>query len=60
MIENDLNTSVELREVSKPRDSEEFEGVTNRDFNKSFELAMMAADRGSKPLFVASRFDRKN
>lgn len=36
-IENDLFQSQELKIVSKPQDSEEFEVETNKQFNRHFD-----------------------
>mmetsp|Transcript_5574 Transcript_5574/g.8790 ORF Transcript_5574/g.8790 Transcript_5574/m.8790 type:complete len:85 (+) Transcript_5574:35-289(+) len=38
-IERELSGSIELRQVSKVQDTEEFENHTNREFNKNYETA---------------------
>jgi len=36
-IKTELEGSIELCRVDKPIETEEFEGVTNKEFNKCFE-----------------------
>jgi hypothetical protein len=41
MIEQELTGSVDLREVSKAQDVDEFEALTNREFNRNYEAALL-------------------
>ena len=36
----ELNNSVQLRQICHPKETEEFEIITNKEFNKNFELAL--------------------
>ena len=37
-IERELYGSIKLKQVANPKEIEEFENITNREFNNAFEL----------------------
>jgi hypothetical protein len=39
-IERELNNSIQLRQICHPKETEEFETITNKEFNKNFEIAL--------------------
>jgi hypothetical protein len=57
-IERDLSESVELRQVSKVQDTDEFEVVTNKEFNTFYEKSLMSSNQTVRPL-IKSRGTRR-
>lgn len=58
-IERELAGSIDLREVSKAQDVDEFEALTNREFNRNFEAALLESDQTVKPLIRSRRTRRE-
>lgn len=54
----ELSDSVELRQVSKVQDIEDFETFTNKDFNKTYEQALRNSNQTVRPL-IKSRATRR-
>ena len=54
----ELSDSVELRQVSKVQDIEDFETFTNKDFNRTYELALRNSNQTVRPL-IKSRATRR-
>jgi hypothetical protein len=57
-IQRELSNSIELCQVQKVSDIDDFEGFTNRDFNKNYEVALLNSNQTVRPL-IKSRGTRR-
>ena len=57
-IERELSNSIELCQVQKLQDIDDFEGFTNRDFNRGYEVALLNSNQTVRPL-IKSRATRR-
>mmetsp|Transcript_13211 Transcript_13211/g.22410 ORF Transcript_13211/g.22410 Transcript_13211/m.22410 type:complete len:126 (+) Transcript_13211:595-972(+) len=56
-IEQEIGSSLELRQVQKEADVEEFEVTTNKEFNKNYEQSLMSIDSSQfiRPIMSSRR-----
>ena len=57
-IEMELTNSVDLKSVSKPIDTIDFESITNKEFNRNFQAELESTKNNYKPI-LRSRSSRR-